>query len=103
MKTLSGSDRKYLRGLANRLKPVVQVGKDGVTEGLIETVNRALDTHELIKVKFAACKDQKRELTEEIARGTKSEIPGMIGNVAMFYREHPEEEKRRIHLPGETS
>jgi len=100
MGTLSGSNRKYLRGLANRLKPVVQVGKGGVTEGLIETVSRALTAHELIKVKFVECKDQKRKLTDEIARRTKSEVPGMIGNVAMFYREQPEEEKRRVHLPG---
>jgi len=48
---LKGSDRRHLRGLAHQLKPVVQVGKQGLIENLITTVSQALDAHELIKVR----------------------------------------------------
>ena len=99
MRTLKGSDRKVLRGLAQALKPVVQVGKNGVTGGLIQSVVAALDTHELIKVRFVEFKDQKRALAEEIARRAECEQVGMIGHVAIYYREHPEAEKRKIQLP----
>ena len=99
MRTLKGSDRKVLRGLAQALKPVVQVGKNGVTGGLIQSVVDALDTHELIKVRFVEFKDQKRVLAEEIARRAECEQVGMIGHVAIYYREHPEAEKRKIQLP----
>jgi RNA-binding protein len=97
---LAGSQRKYLRGLAHGLKPLVQVGKGGVTSALLAAVNRALDEHELIKVKFVDFKEEKKELSEEIGRKTKSERVGMIGNVAVFYRQHADPEKRKIRIPA---
>ena len=102
MVKLTGADRKYLRGLAQPLKSVVQVGKAGVTQGLIGTVTRALDTHELIKVRFVEFKKEKRELSKEIAQRTRCEIAGMIGHIVILYREQPDEEKRRIRLPRRT-
>ena len=50
--TLSGSTKKYLRGLAHHLKPIIMVGKNGVTDDLINAVNEALTGSELIKIKF---------------------------------------------------
>lgn len=100
MKDLKGSDRKYLRGLAHALDPLVYVGKQGVTDALIGAVNEALDSHELIKVKFNDHKDEKKELSAEIEQRTESNVVGLIGNVAILYREQPDEEKRRIRLPG---
>lgn len=97
---LTGSQRKYLRGLAHSLKPLVQVGKGGVTSALLAAVNQALDEHELIKIKFVDFKEEKKELSEEIGRKTKSEKVGMIGNVAVFYRRHAEPEKRKIRSPA---
>ncbi len=101
MGKLKGSDRKYLKSLAHHLKPVVQIGKSGVTDGLIHTVDQALDTHELIKVKFIEQKEKKRAHSDEIARKTKSHGVGMIGHIAIFYRQHPDAEKRKIHLPSD--
>jgi RNA-binding protein len=97
---LAGSKRKYLRGLAHGLKPLVQVGKGGVTPALLAAVNGALDEHELIKVKFVDFKEEKKELSAEIGRKTKSERVGMIGNVAVFYRQHADPEKRKIRIPA---
>lgn len=100
MEKLKGSQRKYLRGLAHKLKPVVQVGKQGVTEELLVAVREALDAHELIKLKFMEFKDQKAALAEEIAQRSDSELIGRIGNMAMFYRAQPDPDKRRIAVPG---
>jgi len=99
MKKLKGTDRKYLRALAQALKPLVHVGKSGVTDGLVASVQDALDQHELIKVRFLEFKDEKKALAAEIAQRAKCEQVGMIGHIAIYYREHPEAEKRRITLP----
>jgi RNA-binding protein len=95
---LKGSDRRHLRGLAHSLKPVVQVGKQGLIENLITTVSQALDAHELIKVKFVDFKQQREELAREIATRTQSELAGLIGNIAILYRQHTDAEKRKIRL-----
>jgi len=101
MKKLTGTERKYLRGQAHGLKPVVMVGQNGVTETLVGAVDGALDDHELIKVKFVDFKDVKKELAAEIEKKTDSELVGMIGNVAIFYREHKKEEKRKVKTKAE--
>ena len=57
MGALRGSDRRHLRGLANPIKAVVQIGEAGLTEGVLAAVDRALRDHELIKVRIAAGRD----------------------------------------------
>lgn len=99
MKSLTGAQRKYLRGRAHSLSPVIQVGKQGVTPDLVKAVNEALDSHELIKVKFVDFKEERKELSREIAERTSSEAVGLIGNVAILYRQQPDEQKRKILLP----
>jgi len=99
MDTLKGSQRKYLRAQAHHLKPVVMIGAKGVTSQLIGSVDSALNDHELIKVKFGDFKETKKEVSQEIAGKTKSELIGLIGNIAIFYRQHPEPEKRKIKIP----
>jgi len=101
MKELKGFQKKYLRGAAHNLKPVVSVGQKGVTDSLIRSINEALKTHELIKVKFLDFKEksQKRELIEIIKQKTKTEVVGLIGHVAILFTENKDPEKRRIVLP----
>ncbi|MEN6490244.1 MAG: ribosome assembly RNA-binding protein YhbY [Syntrophaceae bacterium] len=98
MEKLNSSDRKNLRSQAHHLKPVVMVGRNGVSEQLIASVDAALKDHELIKVKFLDFKEEKKEISEEIATITKSEVAGIIGNIAIFYRRHPQPEMRKIKL-----
>jgi len=96
MEQLKGSQRKYLRAQAHHLKPLVIIGVKGVTESLLDSINVALEDHELIKVKFAEFKESKKEISEEIARTTGSERVGLIGNIAIFYRQQPDPEKRKF-------
>ncbi len=96
---MKGSARKYLHSLAHHLKPVVIIGKNGVSAQLIGSVDLALKDHELIKVKFGEFKEDKKEISAQIAEVTKSELAGIIGNIAIFYKQHPEPEKRKIKLP----
>ena len=100
MEKLSGSERKFLRGLAHHLDPAVQVGTKGVTDNLIVAVVDALDRLELIKVKFGEFKGEKEELSSVIEEKAECERVGLIGNVAIFYRMHADEEKRSIDLKG---
>jgi RNA-binding protein len=96
--SLTGADRKYLRGLAHHLKPLAQVGKTGLTPNVLAAIDEALEHHELIKVRFLDFKDQKRQLAQIVAADTNSKMIGSIGHVFMFYRQHPDPEKRKIHL-----
>ncbi|MBC2716964.1 MAG: ribosome assembly RNA-binding protein YhbY [Desulfobacteraceae bacterium] len=101
MEKLKGSQKKYLRGLAHSKKPLVFVGQKGITPTLIKAVNEALETHELIKVKFIEFKekDQKDEVSGIIEQETGSEMVGMIGHMAIFYRRQKDPEKRKITIP----
>ncbi len=99
MEPLKGSQKKYLRAQAHHLKPLVMIGTKGVTEQLLGSVDLALKNHELIKVKFGEFKEAKNEISEEIANATQSELVGLIGNIAIFFRPCPQTEKRKIKLP----
>ncbi|MCK5098082.1 MAG: YhbY family RNA-binding protein [Desulfobacteraceae bacterium] len=100
-KELKGSQRKYLRGLAHGLKPSAYVGQKGLTEGLLDEINVALEASELIKVKFVDFKEKevKKELVLEIATITNCEVAGLIGHVAIYYRQNKDTKKRQIKLP----
>lgn len=103
MEPLKSSQRKYLRGEAHHLKPLVMIGAKGITEPLLGSVDLALKDHELIKVKFGEFKEAKKEIAAEIAAATKSEVVGLIGNIAIFYRPCPQTEKRKIKIPKVVS
>jgi RNA-binding protein len=98
MEPLKGSQRKYLRAQAHHLKPLVMIGAKGLTGQILGSVDLALNDHELIKVKFGEFKEAKKEISEEIAEATQSELVGLIGNIAIFYRQHPNPEKRKIKI-----
>ena len=99
MNELSSGHRKYLRSQAHHLRPVVMVGKHGVTDTLVQSVDEALEAHELIKLKFIEHKTEKPALCAEIGKKTRSHLAGIIGHVAIFYRQHPDQDKRKIMLP----
>jgi len=101
LKELKGSQRKYLRGLAHGLNPAAFVGQKGLTDALVSEVNQGLDAAELIKVKFVDNKEKetKTALAQEIAQRTQSHLAGLIGHVAIYYREHRDPEKRTIRIP----
>jgi RNA-binding protein len=98
---LQGYQKKYLKGLAHGVKPQVYVGQNGLSSTVSQSIEASLARHELIKVKFVDFKEkaQKEEITTTIERETESELVGMIGHVAIFYREQQDPEKRRIDVP----
>ena len=99
MDTLSSHQRKFLKGKAHNLEPVVLVGKNGISDNLIKMTDNALNDHELIKIKFVELKDRKKILFEEIVEKTGGHPVGMIGNVAILFRQNSDEKKRKIDLP----
>ncbi len=105
MENLKGYQKKYLRGLAHSLKPVVIIGQSGLSDSVIKAVDESLDKHELIKVKFNEFKekDQKTEIMDLIKKKTGCEMAGKIGHTAIFYRQHKDAEKRNINLPVKNS
>jgi RNA-binding protein len=101
MKRLEGFQRKYLRGLAHGLKPVILIGQKGLTPELVKSVEQALQNHELIKVKFNDFKEkgQKEEISKNLEKQTGSQLVGSMGHVYIFYRQQKDSEKRWIKLP----
>ena len=96
---LKGSQRKYLRGVAHSYKPLVQVGKEGLSENVLGSIDTALDAHELIKVKISAERDQRERFVPVIEERLNCECVGTVGRMAILYREHPDPEKRKIAVP----
>jgi len=99
MTQLSQAQRQFLRRIAHDLKPIVHIGKNGLTDSLFSSTETALDAHELIKVKFNDLKDQKREIAQELAEQMRAELIYLIGNTAILYRQQADAEKRKIRLP----
>ena len=86
--TLTGKRKRELRARAHALKPVVVVGSAGVTEQLLEEVDRALEHHGLIKVRVAApSREQRTKLTTHICDACSAICVQTIGHVAVLYRE----------------
>ena len=95
---LNSRQKKILRGKAHDLKPIVLVGKAGVTDGCIHSINEVIESQELIKVKFIEHKDNKKSLSETICAKTDSEIIGNIGHTIMLFRQNPDKEKQKYRI-----
>ena len=92
-KDMTSKQRAALRSRAQSLSPVVMVGHDGITEGVIAALDQALTDHELVKVRFQDFKDMARDLAEELAQKTESTKIAVTGFTAVFYRRNPEKAK----------
>jgi RNA-binding protein len=99
MATLKGSQRKWLRGQAHALRPLVQIGRNGLTAGTLREIDFALETHELIKVQAVAPKEEKQEMAGTIEAELGAETVGMIGHILILYRRQSDPELRKIELP----
>ncbi len=99
MQVLSSKQKKYLKSQAHPLKPMVQIGKSGVTPQSIQSIETALGQHELVKVKFIAFKEDKEAFLDVILEGCSAQFVSMIGHVLTLYREHEEKEKQKYRLP----
>jgi RNA-binding protein len=96
---LSEKQRRHLKGLAHPLKPVILMGNAGLTEAVIAETQRALNDHELIKVRLPGLDRESRDAALALlGERTGSAMVTRIGHVAVLYKAHPE--LPRIVLPG---
>ncbi len=94
---LSGKQKRYLRSIAQTQRALFQIGKDGLSDNLIHTVDDALEARELIKIKMLkTVSEDHEEIIFDLARLTHSEIVQTIGNTFVLYRRSREP---RITLP----
>lgn len=97
---LTSKQRAYLRGLANSLDSVLQVGKDGITENLVAQADGVLEKRELMKGNVLENSLlSAREAAEEIAAATHSEVVQVIGSKFVLFRVQQDKTKRKIELP----
>ena len=98
---LTSKLRAQLRGLANSIDTIVQIGKDGIGENLIQQVNDALEARELIKGRVLDnnIEYDARLAAQELAVATRSEVVQVIGTKFVLYREsHSKPKEKRIEL-----
>lgn len=94
---LSTKQKQFLKGLAHSIKPVVQLGANGFTEGVLAEIDNALAHHELIKVKVPSDdREEKALIMDAIVRETQAHKLQVIGHVLILYRQS---EEQKIALP----
>ncbi|MGL4473932.1 MAG: ribosome assembly RNA-binding protein YhbY [Shewanella sp.] len=94
---LTTKQKQHLKALAHNLKPVVLLGSNGLTEGVLAEIDSALGHHELIKVKVATSdRDMKAAIVDAIVRETQSEKVQVIGHILVLFRQS---EEMKIALP----
>ena len=94
MDPLTNAQVRDLKAQAQRLKATLKVGKEGLSPQFLAALDEVLKHHELVKVKFAEFKEQKKELTPQLAEKSRSPLVTRVGNVVVLYRPKPREEKR---------
>ena len=98
---LTSKQRAQLRGLANSLDTILQVGKDGIGDNLIKQADDALEARELIKGRVLEnnIEYDARTAAEALAKATRSEVVQVIGTKFVLYREsHSKPREKRIQL-----
>lgn len=94
---LSGKQARHLRGLGHHLQPVVLVGRDEITEGLVSSVDEALEQHELIKIKLQeGCIMDRKEVAAILAQRCDAAVAQILGRTILLFRSS---EKALISLP----
>src|SRR5687768_14022092 len=96
MEDLNNAQIRKLKGLAQRMDASLKVGKQGLSVGFIKSLDEELSRHELVKVKFAEFKEQKKELAPQISQRTSSQLVMQVGNVIVLFRRNPDEAKQKI-------
>ena len=94
---ITSKQRAKLKGMATTLNAIIQVGKGGITENVVKTVDDALEARELIKLTVLEnCDYGTRDVAEELAEATDAEVVAVIGRKIVLYRES--ENKKRIEI-----
>ena len=96
---MTSKQRAYLRGLANSIDAIFQIGKGGISDNLIKQLSDALEARELIKISvLETAPDSPKDLGNEIAEKTASTLVQVVGNKITLYR--PRKKDSKIVLPN---
>lgn len=100
--TLTGKQKSYLRSLGSTMNPIVQIGKSGISETLLDSTKEALIARELIKVKVLQnCVEEPKEALQDLATAVDSELVQVIGRNGLLYKRNRDPEKKhKIELPS---
>lgn len=94
---LTGKQKRFLRGLGHDLKPVLQIGKNEINAALIAEADKALATHELIKVRILeSCEMDRHEVAEALAKAANADVAQVLGRTLLIYRKG---DTPKIELP----
>lgn len=94
---LTGKQKRFLRGRGHSLTATVQVGKEGVTDAVVDALAQALLDHELVKVRIGQnAMIERGDAAAELAQRTDSEVAQILGNTLLLYRAHPDEPQLRL-------
>lgn len=97
---ITTKQRAYLRGLGNALDPVMQIGKDGISENVLTGVNLLLEARELVKIKVLKnCDMEAKEMANLITEKLQAEVVQVIGNIMILYKKSTRKDFKHIELP----
>jgi RNA-binding protein len=88
---LSNRELRALKARAQLLKPMLKVGKDGLSPAFLKAVDETLAHHDLVKVKFDEFKEQRKELGPKLAEGVSANLIMQVGHVVVLFRRKPVE------------
>ena len=95
--SLTNKQKQFLKAKAHELKPVILLGGNGLTEGVVAEIEVALNFHELIKIKVPTeDREEKNLIIDEIVRETKADKVQVIGKTLVLFRQS---EDKKIQLP----
>ncbi len=98
---LTGAQKTFLRGRGQQMEASLKVGKAGLTPTFFKEVQRILNAHELMKLRFlGADRDERATLCAQIADEGRCVCVGAVGHTALFYRRQTDPQRRAINLPG---
>lgn len=86
---MNSADKKKLRAQAHNLKPVIMIGQSGLTAAVMAEIELALDSHELIKVRIRAEREDRKQISDKICMDTGAALIQTIGQITVIYRVNP--------------
>ena len=92
---MTSKERSYLKGLANNLDPIFQIGKSNLTPEVTQAVSEAFHSRELVKISVLKnCAENPHVLADMLAERTRSEVVQVIGKKIILYKQHKDEKRR---------
>lgn len=95
MKNINSKQRSVLRSMAHHLNPVIIIGKNGITDSVIDAIDKVIEKNELIKIKFQEYKKEKKNISDQLVEKLDCHLIGIIGHNVIFFRRNIDNEKSK--------